>query len=80
MARSCCNVKAGGALPYAVRCGRVDDDYLDKALDGLAHAESWPSALTDVEEDDLVLEAGTKVIFKIYWDGKGVGACEVCGL
>lgn len=51
------SVKAGGALPYAVRCGRVDDDYLDKALDGLAHAESWPSALTDVEE---ALESNTQ--------------------
>ena len=41
---------AAGALPYAVRCGRVDDDYLDKALDGLTHAESWPTAVADVEE------------------------------
>lgn len=39
-----------GTLPYAVRCGRVDDDYLDKALDGLTHAESWPSAASDVEQ------------------------------
>ena len=43
-------IKANGSLPYAVRCGRVDDDYLDKALDGLTHAESWPSAVSDVEQ------------------------------
>lgn len=43
-------VVPGSTLPTAIRCGRVDDDSLDKVLDGLAHAESWPSAVADVEE------------------------------
>lgn len=44
------SLEAGGSLPYAVRCGRVDDNYLDKVLDGLTHPESWPSGLSDVDQ------------------------------
>ena len=34
-------------------------------------------AMADIEEDGLVLDVGTKVLFKVYKDHTGVGGCEV---
>ena len=34
-------------------------------------------AMADIEEDCLVLDVGTKVLFKCYKDHKGVGGCEI---
>ena len=34
-------------------------------------------AMSDIVEDGLVLDVGTKVLFKCYKDHTGVGGCEV---
>ena len=34
-------------------------------------------AMSDIVEDGLVLDVGTKVLFKCYKDHKGVGGFEV---
>ena len=68
VAKSYMWVRPLGPLPFEVETVLSEASEFDHML---------YVAMADIEEDGLVLDVGTKVLFKCYKDHKGVGGCEV---